>query len=191
MSMTANSNKYKIKGFHANDSERCKKFLSDNYFIVSDDTHWLGRGMYFWDNESNAVYWAKEKFRKDRQLKSVWIVKADIILDDVLDLTDSNALRYFEAIWNEYCQIKEISPDNVPIGKRVNYLLSFFSTKLPFTVVKCHAYYPKTPPIHFLDKHYKDLPEPLPSIDYSTKTIYCVKTEQALTNRSKIKVISK
>lgn len=55
-----------IKVYHCNDKQRCEKFLKeDNYLIWSEeDGIWLGSGMYFWDNLSNAKYWKGEKNEK-------------------------------------------------------------------------------------------------------------------------------
>ena len=53
-----------IIGYHANDKEKCQKFVENSICIFSEDTYWLGYGMYFWDTMSNAVYWKTEKFRK-------------------------------------------------------------------------------------------------------------------------------
>ena len=49
-------------GYHANESERCRPFLQNKInLIVSIDREYLGNGMYFWDNKSNAKYWYFEK----------------------------------------------------------------------------------------------------------------------------------
>ena len=64
--MSSSSPMQIIKGYHCNDLERTKKFVENKELIMTqEDGYWLGKGMYFWDNLSNAHYWKKEKERKD------------------------------------------------------------------------------------------------------------------------------
>ena len=53
-----------VNVYHANDRLKVENFLETNELIISKDTNWLGKGMYFWDNLSNARYWKNEKLRK-------------------------------------------------------------------------------------------------------------------------------
>ena len=39
-----------IDVYHTNDRLKVKNFLKTNELIISKDTNWLGKGMYFWDN---------------------------------------------------------------------------------------------------------------------------------------------
>ena len=50
-------------GYHANDKERCSKFINEDSFLVIDDkdTDFLGKGMYFWEHQSRAEWWLEEK----------------------------------------------------------------------------------------------------------------------------------
>ena len=42
---------------YENNINEVENFLKTNELIISKDTNWLGSGMYFWDNLSNAKYW--------------------------------------------------------------------------------------------------------------------------------------
>ena len=86
------SSRENTKAYHVNDEERCKKFIENkDYIIISDDTFWLGNGMYFWDNNSNANYWLKEKQRKDS--KKIYI--KTFSLENIIK-------RYFFEIYLDY-----------------------------------------------------------------------------------------
>ena len=68
--------------YHCNDIERCDIFLEKKDYMIEskEDGIWLGEGMYFWDNYSNANYWLHEKERKDTQDKQFSIIKGNAII---------------------------------------------------------------------------------------------------------------
>ena len=73
-----------IIGFHTNTKDKIKNFIEKGIPITSEDTTWLGTGMYFWDNLSNAKYWKNEKIRKNEgSEETIKIIKANIIIDDI------------------------------------------------------------------------------------------------------------
>lgn len=90
--------------YHTNDVKRSEEFLTNNkYIIISEDLDWLGKGMYFGDNISNAKYWIQKK-KKDYE--EIMITESIIALDENLDLTDDSILIRIEELWKEFC-IKE------------------------------------------------------------------------------------
>ena len=76
--------------FHTNIKDKIEKFVSDKEMIYYEDKHYLGNGMYFWDNEGNAKYWANKKLKENiGVLNEVYISKANLLLDEtILDLTN-------------------------------------------------------------------------------------------------------
>ena len=100
-----------IIGYHTNSKIKCKNFMdNENYLIWSKDTHWLGDGMYFWDNLSNADYWLSEKKRKEPQIKEWSIVSANIYLNKMLDLTDEKIVEQYNKLWVSYCEKRKLNP---------------------------------------------------------------------------------
>jgi hypothetical protein len=81
-----------IRGFHSNDAERCRRFLSDDAYIIEcrSDTEFLGTGMYFWGTESDAKWWKAEKNKE-------MVVSAVLSLNNILDLTDQEVVRLVES----------------------------------------------------------------------------------------------
>ena len=71
--------------YHCNDIERCDIFLEKKDYMIEskEDGIWLGEGMYFWDNYSNANYWLHEKERKDTQDKQFSIIKGNAIISKI------------------------------------------------------------------------------------------------------------
>lgn len=168
-----------IIGYHTNSPEKCIDFLNKDCIIESKDKYWLGNGMYFWDNHGNALYWAKQKKRKDC-LAKVCIVKANIIIDQLLDLTDNDVIDTINDIWNNYCCRKRINSDR-PLGIKLNTLFDFFSDfNDKYKVIKAVGYY-KDHKLHnfFIDSN----------VSSQIKTIYCVKSSNKISDKSKFQEI--
>lgn len=175
-----------IIGYHVNDMERCSKFIEDNeYMIDSNDTEWLGYGMYFWDNRANADYWVTQKKRKDN-IDEISMVSSNIFIDKILDLTDIDQIKVFEKLWNEYCE-KEKCSKKQPLGVKLDRLFDYFDIlREGIKVIKVYGRYYKTPYIKFIpyDRKSKEC-EPI----YHVKCIYLVKDNKYIVNRKLEEVI--
>jgi len=164
-----------IIGYHTNAPEKCIDFLNNDCIIESIDKHWLGNGMYFWDNLGNAHYWANEKKRKDN-LPKVYIIRANIVVDQMLDLTDNDIINKINDIWNQYCYRKRINSDK-PLGVKLNTLFKFYSNfHSNYKVIKAVGYY-KDHKLHnfFIDSN----------VSSQVKTIYCVKCSSKIIDKMK------
>ena len=86
--------------YHCNDKTRCQKFLDNKKFMIEskEDGIWLGNGMYFWDNLSNAKFWYRKKQQKHDELL---IVQSNVYTDFLLDLTDLDVCNKMEQLWNK------------------------------------------------------------------------------------------
>ena len=105
-----------IDVYHTNDRLKVKIFLKTNELIISKDTNWLGKGMYFWDNLLNAKYWKNEKLRK-RETTDIKIIKGKIFLEKLLDLTDEETVKYIDDIWS----LDLFSESNLTLSNKVIY----------------------------------------------------------------------
>ena len=115
-----------IYGYHVNDKERCLKFLSNEEFlIISEDTYWMGEGMYFWDNVGNSKYWKSVKLKQDGS-KEYLTVQANIFIDEdkLLDLTDEEQVELIERYWELYCKLDKCDK-NPPLGIKIDKLVKF------------------------------------------------------------------
>ena len=165
-----------MTGYHANDRERCERFINEKSYIIdsAEDTDYLGRGMYFWDNMSQAEWWLKTK-KKDA------IVSAELNLDCVLDLTqkeiaDQMAELYKmipEAFIQKYIIVYGCLDEL--LGIRLNILFeSFAELKSNFNVVKAQRSYPRKAESEFLKKT---------KLTSQTVSIYCAKTAAPIGER--------
>jgi len=171
--------------YHTNDKERCEKFLEDiNYTINSPDETWLGFGMYFWDNLTNAEYRARQKKRKDTTVNGWHIVQATVDIEKLLDLQDERIMDRIDSFWKSYCRLKKCS-ELAPLGKKIDILIDYFSILRTFTVLRCFGVYPKMQS-HTLFKSSQNC-----FVSSNIKSIYCVRpgNSNTIDNRDLVKVV--
>ncbi|MDM0558397.1 hypothetical protein QTH42_15620 [Clostridium perfringens] len=170
------------KAYHVNDEYRCRRFVEDsNYIIESDDTWWLGKGMYFWDNKGNANYWLAEKKRKNSNEKYIR-TKSNLYIDEdiLLDLTDDEVLNLLMQLWKEYCK-REKCKIKQPLGVRLDKLFDFFDEELSeLKVIKGTGYYDNK----FNNNKFLVFDKRYPNICSGVKNIYCAKSPEMIVNRT-------
>ena len=174
-----------ILGYHSNEKIKILNFVNKNIPIFSDDTHWLGYGMYFWDNYNNSLYWKQEKERKNEKKIPVLIASANVITESILlDLTDHGHVKFIDRIWNAHLEKlpakekKLIS--NYPLGKRIDFLFKTYpSLEERYKAIKCFGRYKNN--ISKFDVICNN------KITNGVKTIYCVRDENFIKNPNIIK----
>lgn len=106
--------------YHCNDKTRCQKFLDNKKFMIESKENgiWLGNGMYFWDNLSNAKFWYRKKQQKHNELL---IVQSNVYTDFLLDLTDLDVCNKMEQLWNKVYKENEIKipKDKITLGVNI------------------------------------------------------------------------
>ena len=171
--------------YHCNDKTRCQKFLDNKKFMIEskEDGIWLGNGMYFWDNLSNAKFWYRKKQQKHDELL---IVQSNVYIDFLLDLTDLDVCNKMEQLWNKVYKENEIKipKDKITLGVKLNYLYDYYDMfKDVYQVIKVIGKYKKTPQNSF----YKyDLDSRRAEPTTAIKCIYNVKNVDAIATREKV-----
>ena len=171
--------------YHCNDKTRCQKFLDNKKFMIEskEDGIWLGNGMYFWDNLSNAKFWYRKKQQKHDELL---IVQSNVYTDFLLDLTDLDVCNKMEQLWNKVYKENEIKipKDKITLGVKLNYLYDYYDMfKDVYQVIKVIGTYKKTPQNSF----YKyDLDSRRAEPTTAIKCIYNVKNVDAIATREKV-----
>ncbi|WP_251951237.1 hypothetical protein [Limosilactobacillus vaginalis] len=115
--------------FHTDKIRNNKLFLSRKTLLMaSNERIWLGAGMYFWDNISNAKYWKRQKKKHDRY-STFSIIEASLRcnLDDLLNLTDEKTVEELQE-YVEKCKKLyhhqtgiEIDLDSMKTGEIINF----------------------------------------------------------------------
>ena len=100
-------------GYHGTSLEKAQDILRSKRFIESENDgtvfqclktrakhyHWLGRGVYFWDNDIEiARYWGKKRYKKRKF--SVLGVPIECDKDRVLDLRQNSKRKSMEDLIN-------------------------------------------------------------------------------------------
>ena len=130
--------KSNVDVYHANDRLKVENFLKTNELIISKDTNWLGSGMYFWDNLSNAKYWKNEKLRKNETI-DIKIIKGKIFLEKLLDLTDEETVKKIDKTWDiisKDSEIKKMEIKKIELGRKLDIIFDY-------NVIKCLGNYRK------------------------------------------------
>jgi hypothetical protein len=165
--------------FHTNTKDKIEKFVSDKEMIYYEDKHYLGNGMYFWDNEGNAKYWANKKLKENKGIISeVYISKANLLLDEtILDLTNVEIIKLVRTLWIEYCDKLDEKNRNQFIGTILDILRKYFPILNNMKVSKCHGDYSHYNKNTFLSKLGNKS-----FIDDRPRTIYAVTCETKIVN---------
>lgn len=170
-----------IAGYHCNDSERINKYVTTNELIIDRrDTHWLGEGMYFWDNLANGNYWLRQKKRKYPS-KEFKIAKSIIsyLENSMLDLTDVDICNSIERLFITYKKkLGDLGVD-YPLGKKLNLLRELDS--FTYSIVKVHGSYEKISS-DLID--YKPYNPNYPRPTNSVRTIYAVSDNELIKKSS-------
>ncbi|WIK66449.1 hypothetical protein [Globicatella sanguinis] len=144
--------------YHANHPDIINEFITKRNLIISnhyDDANWCGKGMYFWDNKGNAIYWKNQGNNKK-------IIKLIASYDEseILDLTDLEIEKTVNNII-EGMNTREII-SQASIGDKIDKI----SEMLDLNIVKVMGFYPKTPQTKLLKKS---------RLTNKNKLIYCIK----------------
>lgn len=165
--------------YSCNEKGKCENFVIENKLAISvEDGNWLGSGMYFWDNLSNAKFWYNEK-KKRNNTKEYDIICATADLSNMLDLTDLDVCGILQSAWECYCKITH-KGENAPLGKKLNVLFNHVPEIYQnFNIIKIFGKYRHTPPNNlYVYNNKSSKPEPTLSV----KCIYCVRNDKCLHN---------
>lgn len=98
----------KFVGYHGTTDINAKNILKTKYFNFSqDDEEWLGKGIYFFQDDVKQAYYYCVKAKK---YISWTIIKCNIEAKDVIDLDDLSTLEEFQKFANKIkCRYKKRS----------------------------------------------------------------------------------
>lgn len=141
-----------IKGYHGTSKINADIIIKDNEFNISQGSrHWLGNGIYFFEHESLAVWWAKTKLKNNNEhyfYKSndvVLEVDINVKKENYLDLSDPMVLinyhkEYYKKNLNLYANDKnnkKITPTKKNKLKLFSIFLELYKKEKNIEVVKC------------------------------------------------------
>lgn len=196
----------KILAYHCNDSDRVNKFLDGSLAMIysQDSGKWLGNGMYFWDNQSNAEYWKNNKITQNNRSVSKgeshqkdYIICCTILnLKKLLDLTDEKVCEYTNTVFKtlEDRGVKSLSHSEATLSQKINLIfkeVSYYAEN--FNVLKINGYYPNSDENEFIEDNYSYNPQVIqikskktPQPTNKTKVIYKATNEEPIFDRDLI-----
>lgn len=135
-----------LKLYHCNTRENiCNAVLTKDYSALksNNDRFWVGNGIYFWDNLSNAKYWKREKERKNNSDIEFCIGSGMVKLDNLFDLTDSDIRKDLEKVFESYYEVNPKLEER-DFGEKMNFYMNEEPTiKDKYDVIKVHGNYPR------------------------------------------------
>ncbi|MDO5078564.1 MAG: hypothetical protein Q4D67_02905 [Streptococcus minor] len=156
----------KIPLYHCNHESVISKLMNGQLVVSShpNDDIWGGRGMYFWDNFGNAIYWRKQKPNPTKIIRCVVSFNSE---EDLMDLTDYEV----ESRFAKLLSLTNRSLGDKPIGKKIDYLCD----KMGFKIVRFFGEYEHTPQTNLIND--TNIPNKLTN---KVKIIYCIKNNDDL-----------
>lgn len=80
--------------------------------------HWLGAGIYFWENDKHrALEWAKEKASRN-ELKDPFVIGAILDLKNCLDLQVRENTPILKSAYDDLFTLAELSGNRIPENKK-------------------------------------------------------------------------
>ena len=174
--------------YHADSKKQNDKFISNEKALLAshEEGYWCGKGMYFWDNHSNADYWEKEISKQRKDELSICLASLQYEQDNCLDMTDEATAEELFQVANEL--LNKMDSHERPhlqmskTGSVINFVHKALQKNgLPtFDVVKMSGHYPNKRRSVF-NESYKKAHATL-----KNKIIYSVRDGQLLTERTEV-----
>lgn len=112
---------YNEKGYHTTFIKYKDNIIKNGFCKSNKSNEWLGEGVYFWDNEENALWWRQ----KEKSLqKCIFICDLKCHLSKYLDL-DAD-MHKFEKYLHKYLKTIPSDCDEKPNFKNIPQCRKFF-----------------------------------------------------------------
>ncbi len=143
-----------IYGFHGIDESVAIKILNQNdEFIISENSYdWLGKGVYFWENNyERAKQYAEEDCKRlDSKIKTPFVLGAVIDLGNCLDLLNQEHLNFLGSAYETLAFDLRKEKKELPTNSKFNSKdFDFKNRKLDCAVVQYAHKIAKTKGIQF------------------------------------------
>jgi len=180
-----------IPVYHVDTESQNDKFVHGGFFPSQEDGVWAGKGMYFWDNFSNAKYWLQiqHSHLPDKNFNTS---KSKLICSekDILDMTRTDTSQEVKVFAIRFSGEFDVDLDMDKNGEVINFLhdvLEKRQAKHIFSVVKEHGLYPKTKIKGLIGSneigYHGDRKKVIPLPTSKVKTVYAVRDRSLLQRR--------
>ena len=135
------SDEFKIIGFHGTFVEAIDSIVKEGFHIVRRDNHWLGQGVYFYDNSPLARWWISRNSKSDHQKRdkgtSFVVIKAQLssTVDSVLDLDSVEGVNsFYQKIHENWDVFRTVQFSNDE-HKNLCFVLDVLSEQYGFKII--------------------------------------------------------
>lgn len=123
--------------YHGTSASSADNIMKHNFQIKkSRSDHWLGNGIYFYDDYENAYLWAKKKFK----LKNTSIIIAYTDIDNVFDLDRKSNYNTFMRYTDEIMLDMELNGVNTGDMNNLEVRCLIFDCFKKIAEIKAIAY---------------------------------------------------
>lgn len=123
-SMTYDSKQeYNEVGYHSTYIIYKDSILKNGFNKSNKNDDWLGEGVYFWDNENNALWW---KQNANTIARCIFVCDLKCPLSNYLDLDNKQQMRKFDSYLKNYLKQSYKSNSVKPIFKNANECRKFY-----------------------------------------------------------------
>lgn len=99
----------KIKGYHATDKKYLDSILEDEFKYNQNDEHWLGNGIYFFEELELAKWWARNPTNKfGINIENSAIIEV-VIIEEESKIVDLRKLEHYNFVQTAYQTFIKIS----------------------------------------------------------------------------------
>ncbi|MCM1267553.1 MAG: hypothetical protein NC302_06580 [Bacteroidales bacterium] len=165
----------KLYLYHGTDLKNAKKILNGNFKIKKNEEHWLGNGVYFFEDDSLAKWWTTKPTAKfgTSQITTPAVIECQIEIEkqDILDLRCLEDYKFFSEIYKDV-YLKQMlyngSEKPLEIAKLRCAFCDFMQERYQYKMIIGTFYQPKQPylPTKY-GKYFKKFKLPYVEIQYS------------------------
>lgn len=165
----------KISLYHGTELANAKKIINGEFKIKKNDEHWLGNGIYFYEDEPLARWWTTNPTTKfgTQQIRRPAVIECQIEIakQDILDLRCLEDYRLFCKIYKEV-YLKQIIGNSSDMPLEIKKLrcafCDFIQDRYQYKMIVGTFYQPKQPylPTRY-GRHFKKFRLPYIEIQYS------------------------
>lgn len=114
---------YNEIGYHTTYIIYKDSILKNGFYLSKNNNEWLGEGVYFWDNEKNALWWKQNSKILER---CVFVCELKCMINNYLDLDNKMEMSKFESYLNDYLRSYSTSKLAKPKFKNADECRKFF-----------------------------------------------------------------
>ncbi len=173
-----------ISGYHCNEKNKLNEFINNGKILVSEDTHYLGDGMYFWDNTYDLAYWKEIKIKQASKGDTITSIKAKICYKDeeLMDLTTQDQFNILLDI--KKMLLNKTNNKNQKLGEIINKIFNSPDKEIRdivkcIKVLKINLFYKNLErKTNSSIQYYSDTLYNNQKITLGIRTFYCVKCDK-------------